>query len=193
MTTETNILFNINIGEVIIGIFVFSFSLIAVIWKAKSEISETINKELSIFKKIVTNATNAIIEMQTILKSKFKGLDIVHNLIESGSSPLNPTEYGAKLIKDSGLEKILNDNKEFLCTKLKASLPRDYTEYDAQERARDLLLLLRNDPILNPVKEWVYNNPIIDIETVLRVGGLWLRNDFLNQPRKVSETKEGNS
>ena len=170
--------------------FVFSFSLIAVIWKAKSEIGDTINQELSPFKRIGNNITNAVIEVQTILRNKFKGLNVVHDLIERGSSPLNPTEYGAQLIKNSGLEKILEDNKEFLCTKLRASLPRDYTEYDVQEKARELLLLLKDDPILNTVKKWIYTNPVIDMEIILKVSGLWLRDDFLDHPRKIAESKD---
>ncbi|MBI4118747.1 MAG: hypothetical protein HY452_00605 [Parcubacteria group bacterium] len=190
MTSETTLIFNINVGSVIIGILVFSFSLLAVIWKAKSEIADTINKELSPFKSIGINITNAIVEVQTILRNRFKGVNIVHGLVERGSSPLNPTEYGARLIKDSGLEKILEDNREFLCTKLKASLPRDYTEYDVQEKARELLLFLKDDPILNPVKNWIYHNPVIDIEIILKAGGLWLRDDFLGHPRKIAENKD---
>lgn len=179
---ETVITFTIGVGALLIGIAVFFFSLLAVIWKGKNEIAAAIKNEISPFRSIA----NAITEIQTIIRNKFKGINIIHTMTEQGSSPLNPTEYGAYLIKESGLEKILNENKELLCTKVKAALPSDYTEYDAQEKARQVLLDLQNDPIMNPVKEWVYQNPT-EIETVLRTGGLWLRDDFLRQSRKISE------
>lgn len=188
MTPETNLVFNIGVGAAVITICTIFLGLLGIIWKGKKEIAETIKEELAPFRKTGNNIVNAITEVQTILRGKFDGLSIV-NLVEKGSSPLNPTEYGASLIKDSGLEKVLNENKEFLCTKLKASLPKDYTEYDVQEKARQLLLELKDDPIMNPVKEWVYNNPT-DIKVILKVGGLWLRSDFLSQPRKITETEK---
>jgi len=30
----------------------------------------------------------------------------------------------------------------------------------------------------------------MDIEVILKVGGLWLRDDFLGNPRKINESKE---
>ena len=185
MPPETVFTFNITFGVLLIGICVFFFSLLAVIWKGKSEIADTVKKEIAPLQRTNLCVVGAITEIQTIIQQKYKGLLLNHKLVESSGSPLNPTEYGASLIKESGLEKILDDNKELLCTKLKASLPQDYTEYDVQEHARNLLVSLQDDPIMKPVKNWIYNNPI-DIEIILRVGGLWLRSDFLNQPRKTN-------
>lgn len=184
LTMETVITFNVGAGALIIGIIVFCSSLFAIVWKGKDEISKSIKDEINPFR----NMANSITEIQTILRNKFEGINIFHTLVEKGNSPLNPTEYGASLIKDSGLEKVLNDNKELLCTKLKASLPKNPTEYDVQEKSRELLISLQNDIIMNPVKEWVYNNPI-DIKIILRVGGLWLRDDYLGQPRLTNNTE----
>jgi|SRR3989338_9079396 len=109
MNLETNIIFNIGVGTLMVGIFVLFFSLLAIIWKGKKEIGDTVKEELNPFKKTGSNIVNAITEVQTILRNKFKGLNIVHALVERSSSPLSPTEYGSQLIKDSGLEKILVD------------------------------------------------------------------------------------
>src|SRR3989344_587217 len=182
MIPETMFTFNIGVGALIIGIVVFFLSLLAIIWKGKDEIAETIKKEIAPFESIAY----AIDEIQTILRNKLKGISIQHTLVEKGSSPLNPAEYGAKLIRDSGLGKILDENKESLCIKLRASLPKDYTDYDVQEKSRELLVSLKDDSMMRPVKEYVYNHPI-DIEIVLKVGGLWLRDDFLGKDRQVSK------
>ena len=148
--TGTTITFNIGAGTLLVGIVVFFLALLSIIWKGKSEIATAIRSEISPFR----NIANAITEIQTILRNKFDGLNIVHMMTEQGSSPLNPTEYGVSLIKESGLQKILDENKELLCTKLKASLPTDYAEYDVQEKARQVLLGLKHDPIMKPVKDW---------------------------------------
>lgn len=180
----TPITINIDFTSLIIIISTIVGSLLIIVWKGKQEISDTMDNKLKPF----GNIANAINEIQTILRINFRGISIVHSMVENRGSPLNPTAYGTDLIKRSGLEKILNDNKELLCTKLKASLPKEYTEYDVQEKARELLVSLKDDSIMSPVKNWVYNNPM-EINTILRVGGLWLRDDFLNMPHKISATE----
>jgi len=124
---------------------------------------------------------NALIEIQTILKRG--GIDLDHKITETSASPLKPTLYGVQLIKESGLEKVLDDNKDFLIGEIKKLLPENYTEYDVQENSRKVLSNLKNNPILNPVKEYVFKNGM-DIDIILDTGGLWLRDDFLGQPRQ---------
>jgi len=143
-----------------------------------------LSKTLKPINKKIGRCCNAIIEIQTTFKNQ--GIDLDHKMTETSASPLKPTTYGAELIKDSGLEKMLNDNKELLNKKLQASLPEGYTHYDVQEKARELLISLTDDPIMSSVKTWIYNNPI-DIDIILSVGGLWLRDDFLKEPRLTSK------
>ncbi len=186
---ETTIILNIGAGALIVGILVFFLGLLAIIWKGKKEIADTVKEELSPYKNMNNRVINAITEVQTVLRNKYKGVNISHNLMETSGSPLGPTEFGAQMIKDSGLEKILNDNSETLCIKLKAALPKEYTEYDVQEKARELLMSLKDDPMMIPLKRWVYEHPS-DITLILKVGGLWLRDDFLKVPRRVHQNKD---
>lgn len=181
MTPATAITINIEAGVLILGIIVFFLALLGIIWKGKNEIASAIKEELNPFR----NMASAITEIQTILMTKFTGITINHSMTEVPGSPLKPTQYGAQLIKDSGLETILNENREVLCERLRTSLSEGYAEYDVQENARVLLLALKDDPMMRHVKEYVYNHPI-NIEIILRTGGLWLRDDFLNQPRAIA-------
>lgn len=181
MLPSTIITFNVDAGALIVGIIVFFLALLAVVWRGKTEIGEAIKSALAPFSSIA----HAITEIQTILGEKFPGLTINHSMTEKPGSPLRPTQYGVQLIRDSGLEVILNDNRDTLCTKLRGSLQQGYIEYDVQENARNLLIGLKDDPMMRQVKEYVYNHPI-DIEIILRTGGLWLRDDFLNQPRGIA-------
>lgn len=146
-----------------------------------------LNNKLNPLNKAVRRISNAIIEIQTIFKTV--GIPLTHLLTEAPGSPLRPTDWGVKLIQESGLEKILNENKERFVNELKNSLPKDFTEYDVQETARNVLISLKNDPIINPIKEYAYKNAL-DIDIILSTGGLWLRDDFLGQPRKISKGVE---
>lgn len=141
------------------------------------------NKKINPLYALNRRISNAIIEIQAHFRRD--GIHLDHTLTEAPGSPLQPTEYGADLIKQSGLEKVLTKNKDTLLEKLKNGLPTDYTEYDVQEQARETLLELKHDALIRPLKEFAYNEGI-DIETILRTGGLWLRDDFLGNKRKTS-------
>ena len=142
------------------------------------------NKRFKSIEITIKKIKEAIIEMQTIFRNK--DCDIVYSLIEGKGSPLRPSQYGATLIKESGFEKILDENKEFLSRELKKLLPSDYSDYDVQEKARQVLLDLKDNPMMRPVKDYVFEEAL-SIETILRTGGLWLRDDFLGNPRKTIE------
>ncbi len=136
-------------------------------------------------KKSVTRITNACIEIQTVIENS--GVVLRHHLVESPGSPVAPTDYGKQLIHDSGLEKILDDQTSFLKEELKKKLPEKYTEYDVQEKARELLAELKENEMMNPVKKYAYDNGL-NADLILRVGGLWLRDDFMGKKRQVNST-----
>ncbi len=102
MTPETTLVFNIGVGAAVITIITVFLGLLGIIWKGKKEIGEAIKEGIKPFASIA----NSITEIQTTLKDKL-GVSFVHTMVEKGDSPLNPTEYGASLIKDSGLERVL--------------------------------------------------------------------------------------
>ena len=106
--------------------------------------------------------------------------------VEGAGSPLNPTQKGKKWLDDSGLSNIIdNSKKEWLLNELKKQLPKNYTDYDVQITARRLMVSLRDDEAIKPIKEYAFDNGI-DIEIILRLSGLLLRDNFLNVPHKVS-------
>jgi len=147
-------------------------------------------KLLKPVKKSVSRITNACIEIQTALEDR--GVSLKHHLVESPGSPVAPTEYGEQLIKESGLEKILDEKANFLTGELKKKLPENYTEYDIQEKSRETLIGLKDNEIMNPVKKYAYENGL-KLDLILRVGGLWLRDDFIGRKRQVNKTEEEKS
>lgn len=139
-------------------------------------------KFVSPISKSVKRITNACIEIQTVMSSS--GNVLRHHLVEAPGSPLQPTQYGKTLISESGLEKILNDEKESLKERLTVFLNGVDTEYDVQEKARDLLVSLKDTPMMASVKNYAYQHGL-NVEMILKSGGLWLRDDYLGEERKV--------
>lgn len=109
--------------------------------------------------------------------------------VSASASPVQPTELGARYIKESGLEKILDERKTSLCDNLKNSLPQNYAEYDVQETARRVMLSLKDEPMMRPVKEYAFKEGV-EVEVILGVGALWLRDDFLKLPRGITKTEK---
>lgn len=144
-------------------------------------------KFIAPIKKSVARITNAVIEIQTIFNTY--GIPLQHHLVEAPGSPLQPTTFGEKLIKDSGLQKILDDQSFFLKAELSKKVSEKYTEYDVQEKARSLLLELKNTDMMNPVKKYAYDNGL-DVDVILKAGGLWLRDDFLEKQRAVKKDEK---
>ncbi len=121
------------------------------------------------------------------LWSAIKGREAVRAGLEAKGSPLNPTELGWKYIKESSLENIVDrEKKDWLLEKLKDSLGKNYTDYDVQETARRLLVSMKDDPIFKPVKEYAFSNGV-DADIILLLGGLLLRDNFLNHPHQSSQ------
>ncbi len=141
-------------------------------------------KFLSPVKKSILRLTNACIEIQTVIEGN--GITLRHHLVEAPGSPLRPTEYGKKLIVESGLEKILDEQGVAIKDQLKKKLGDNETEYDVQEKARSLLLELKESEMMNPVKKYAYENGI-NVDLIFKAGGLWLRDDFLGNPRKANK------
>lgn len=121
---------------------------------------------------------NAIIEIQTLITSKRVTLN--HLLTERGGSPLEPTEYGLELIEQSGLKEAIHKNKKKLFNDLSKKLKNieTATAYDVQEYARIVLIENKNSSFMAPVKEYAFQNAI-DVDIILRTGGLTLRDLFL--------------
>ena len=133
----------------------------------------------------------SVIEIQSILKSKLE-IDCDYKVTEISGSPLRPTEYGASLIKKSGLEKIIDENKTQYIKRIKELLSPVYSEYDIQEKARNVLMKDLKKPIMKPLRDYAYKEGWSEdlLESVVKTAGLWLRDDFLGNKREVNKIKD---
>lgn len=144
--------------------------------------SKKITKHINPLNKNLDSIKLAVVEIQTIFSTS--GKLIKYSLTETSNSPLQPTEFGLELLKKSGMEGYVKTNRESLIKKvkekLKERLKKDYTAYDVQEQSIKLMIELKDTNLLNTIKEFAFKNGI-DIEIILRLGGLMLRDEFLKE------------
>ncbi len=105
---------------------------------------------------------------------------------EGTGSPVNPTELGWKYLRESGLDKIVDEvKKEELINLLKKSLPKDYTDYDVQEMARRVVVSIEDISVIKSIKDYAFQNGL-DADMIFRLGGLLLRDNFLGREHQTA-------
>ncbi|MBI5797282.1 hypothetical protein HZA98_00070 [Candidatus Woesearchaeota archaeon] len=129
---------------------------------------------------------HAIVEIQSIMSNS--GSKISQSLTEKGQSPLAPTKYGMTLINDSGLGKILKENLTPLLEELHQILKKENltNPYDVQEKARELLINKKDDKIMADVKSYSFKHAL-SVETILKTGGLLLRDEYFKKHKIPKE------
>ncbi|KKN76082.1 hypothetical protein LCGC14_0374720 [marine sediment metagenome] len=138
--------------------------------------------------KCLTPIKQAIVEIQGILANS--GKKIQYLLTETTASPLKPNDYGIQLFQESGLKEIFRDKKDIFLKELEKELGKKtlYTSYDVQEEALKLMTSYEDKEIMNPVKAYAYRQGV-DVEMILRIGGLFLRDEFLKEEELKKEKK----
>lgn len=120
---------------------------------------------------------NATTEIQTIFKEK--GERIIHPLTIKPGSPFIMTDYGKKLVDESGFPKIFKQNKVRIIDSVKSRRPQ--TNYDIQEYSKDVLLQdFINDPMIKPIKDYAYKNAL-NINIILETASLIIRDEVIKE------------
>lgn len=107
-----------------------------------------------------------------------KWTSLISNNAVSGNSPLTITEYGKNLVKEIGLDRITENDKECWATELKASIITPATKYDIEAACISFVIkkFTSDDPLFDSVKNYIFNNPgKIDSTTIYALSGLMLR------------------
>ncbi len=123
--------------------------------------------------------TPAIVEIQ----GKFTegGYTILFPLTVTPGSPLKLTEYGEKLMADSGFVALLNEHKAELVSAVRAKNPG--TNYDIEKQSIEVLKELMNSTgynVLAPLKAYAYGNGV-SADILAHPGGVLLRNEVMKE------------
>ena len=100
------------------------------------------------------------------------------------TSPITITDQGYKTIRESGMDKIFEANKEAWVQKVKFDLGVDYTRLDVERRSIGLIarLYTEDDKVFNPIKEYLYEHPgSIPTADIYGLLGILLRDYILDK------------
>ena len=122
--------------------------------------------------------TPAIIEIQG--KFTQAGHQLLFPLTVAPGSPLHVTEYGDKLLRESGFYEVLKKNHGHLVTLVKDLKPK--TNYDIQQDATEVVksLLESDDEMALCLKEYAFNN-WIDLSVLVAPAGIVLRDEVMKE------------
>ena len=152
--------------------------------KEKSGVNQekisTLEKQLQSFKEEINKQINKVLMKIEELTEKVIKLEAFES-----KSPLVLSDYGKKLYKESGLMTFFEEIKEELIEELEKKSPK--TRYDVQEMARDLMSGLATDFRFDFLKKYVYKNSKVDIELLLRICGIPLRDYYLEKHPEIKE------
>lgn len=94
----------------------------------------------------------------------------------ASASPVKLTDKGNELLKESGIKEILDSNKDYIFKKI-ISAPKPVTAYDAQEKTKEVISSLADDPIFIPVKDYAFTKGM-ELPIILSVASIYFR-DFV--------------
>lgn len=100
----------------------------------------------------------------------------IHTSYGISKSPTTPNKKGEGLLKNSGFEKQYPIIKDRIFTLMDAMNLR--TLYDYEVGAIAALEKLQNDPLIDPLKDYVVNHPDESLELVFKVASWLIRDDY---------------
>jgi hypothetical protein len=120
----------------------------------------------------------AILEIQH--KFTEAGHSLIHPLTVKPGSPLELTDYGKRLIKESGFNNVLKKCRNALVQKVRDRHPT--TNYGIQEESINVIkeLLNSDDETLKPLKDYAYNNGL-PIDILVQPAGIVLRDEVMKE------------
>src|SRR3989344_5431371 len=123
----------------------------------------------------VEETRGSMIEMQ----ETFERMGYPMKRIIQATSPLNLTDYGKQLVRESGFVKLLQDNRDLILNWMKEMNPKN--QYDAQEFSRKALLDHKDEALLQPLKDYAFQHGETSFEQILRAGSIVLRDETIKE------------
>ncbi|HEX4774556.1 MAG TPA: hypothetical protein VH234_03485 [Candidatus Saccharimonadales bacterium] len=106
----------------------------------------------------------------------------VHTKYGVNNSPIQPNNSGRKLLETSKFNQQYPSLKEKLFTLMDAKSLR--TLYDYETGAFQALQDLKDDPLVDPIKEFVVNNPDKPLDDIFLVASWVVRDDYAARANK---------
>ena len=146
----------------------------------------------------VNNLTSAVSELKSEVKT-LNGLIMEHGQDIVGlkvytkygvsNSPTVPSELGIKLLKVSGFEKVYPTLKPNIFALMDAKSPR--TLYDVEKTAQKALEELRDNPLMDCLKDHSVNHPDEPLDLIFKVAAWVIRDDYAKVHQISSSINHG--
>lgn len=162
--------FQITQTQGLIAIVMFIFGLGAA-WATLKMSVKAITENLGKIEKTVNTIQSSISNH----KADIAGLK-AHTKYGISGSPMIPSAAGKKLLESSGFNAQYEQIKQKIFHILDARKPR--TLYDVEKFSYEALKSISDDPIIDPLKEYVVNHPDETLDIVFTVGSWVLRDDY---------------
>lgn len=179
---ETVISFNVGAWPLLITLVAFFVSLLGVVWKGKKEIGDTIKEEMEPFKKSTEMFTHNIKVISDFLSkhhTKFNSTEL------RASSPLQLTKEGNKLIEDIGFDNIFEKNKANFFDVINGENPK--LKYDVELSSIKSIYALKDNPYMDFLKVFFYNNPDRTLENTAPTLGIYIRDMYLMEHPEITQ------
>lgn len=134
-----------------------------------------------------TKRTEMKSELDKLLEFKVSTQKFIDSKLYTAQSPLNLSEFGRTLIKDSGFSDIFEQVKDDLVTMLEDRNPT--TQYEVQEKSRALMDELTDYAPFKPIETYAFEHGI-DLSQILRAGAILLRDYYFEKHPEIVDPKE---
>jgi hypothetical protein len=123
-------------------------------------------------------------DVDTLKEFKVSAQKFIDKQLYKEGSPLELTDLGKELVRESGFVSIFEQVKTDLVSRLLAKNPR--TQYDVQEMARELMDSLTDYAAFAPIKTYAFSNGK-DLSQILRAGAIMLRDYYLSLHPEIKD------
>lgn len=168
-----------------------TLAVVCVAWGKMKEFTKNLKNNFSEFKadnketldevkKDYKSINRSIIDIDKTTEKMKEKVDLLwKERIATSASPMILNKRGLKILNDSGIKNIIDEKIEDLHQQVKDKKPRN--AYWVQEYTKTVLYKLRKNPDLLPELETSAYNSGEDIDTILFVGSLYLRDKILTK------------
>lgn len=200
-SNNSGVFLNYTIISIIVAVLLAIFGLLFYFGKQHQKVKGIQDDVKNNIKPSILDIDRKIEEIHPILNNINSGVSYIHGILNikkvtKSTSPLVLNDAGNKILRDSGIDKIIQQNYQDILNKVKERNPEN--AYKAQEDIIDIVKDLKNFPDLINVIELGAFSSGSDVDTVLFVGAIDIRDKILEElklyPHDIDEfdTKKKN-
>ncbi|HVF73693.1 MAG TPA: hypothetical protein VM938_01485 [Acidimicrobiales bacterium] len=126
-------------------------------------------------------------QLDQLAEFKLNTQKFIDSKIYQQGSPLNLTDYGQKLVAESGFAQIFPSVRDELVLMLEKQSPT--SQYDVQEKARALMDGLTGYEPFKPIEQYAFNSGS-DFGQILRAGAILLRDYYFERHPELVNPNE---